>query len=139
MLFPCTCRNQQASEVLLKFFKQNMRKCWHHSKILKAQTILLDNIYSIVPKGFLKLPLVQHLHPPVNLLLPPNPSKRSHFLLQEAVGKYPISLHKTQMTAFESHTSCHKGTARTVLWHDSGRDRERRWILSDGYKRRICT
>lgn len=76
VLFPCTSRNQQASEVLLKFFKQNMRKCWHHSKILKAQTILLDNIYSIFPKGFLKLPLVQHLHPPVNLLLPPNPSKR---------------------------------------------------------------
>lgn len=63
MLFPCTCRNQQASEDLLKLLIRNMLKCWHHSKILQAPTILLYNIYSIFPKDFLKLPSVQHLHP----------------------------------------------------------------------------
>lgn len=68
-----------------------MPKYWHHSKTLQAQTILLYNIYSTLPKGFLKLPSVQHLHPLVNLFLSHSPSASSDFSLQEAVGKDPIS------------------------------------------------
>ena len=42
-----------------------------------------------------------------------------------------------QTTAWKSCAGCCKGTARTALWHDSGRDSERRWILSG--RCRICT
>lgn len=52
------CGNQQASEVLFKLFKQDMLKFWPPPKVLQAQTMLLYNIYSIFPTGFLKLPLV---------------------------------------------------------------------------------
>lgn len=75
MLVLCTGRNQQSSLVFLKLFKQSMPKYWHHSKILQAQTILLYNIYSILPKAFLKLPLAQHLNPLVNLFLPAPPKE----------------------------------------------------------------
>lgn len=67
---------------------------------------------------------------------PPSPPEEVISCYRKPWGNTCFHLHETQVTSSESCTSWHKGTASTVLWHDS------RWvesILSDGYKERVCT